>query len=107
MADIDDRARRQRADREIGERLRLVRDALNYQKIDLAEALGISTQRLHNYETGKRPFDIHVAIKLCGTDKRLTMDYLYRGDRANIARDLVEKLNEAAKRRSRQRREVS
>jgi transcriptional regulator with XRE-family HTH domain len=65
--------------RDVGFRLFLWRESRRAPKLRIAKALQISHQRWHHYETGRSELDIETACKLCVIDKRLTLDWLYRG----------------------------
>lgn len=75
----------------VGARLVEGRDALGRSQANVAKALKISPQRLSNYETGSRPLDIELAVKLCDRFG-LTLDYLYRGQIYGLPRELADRI---------------
>lgn len=91
MAKPQTKAKRQR---EVGQRLKEFREARNYSPIEMATMLKISSQRWYNYETGKRPLDIDVALQLKRLEL-LSLDYIFDGDKqllpAKLARFLEAK----------------
>lgn len=77
--------------KDVARRIVMTREALNLTPTELAENLGISIQRLNNYESGRRPFDIDLAIALCD-QWDVTLEWLYRGKRSGLSADLLAKL---------------
>lgn len=75
----------------VGARIVEGREALGRTQANVAKALGISPQRLSNYETGSRPLDIELASKLCD-NFGLTLDYLYRGQLYGLPRELADRI---------------
>ncbi|MBQ7885592.1 MAG: helix-turn-helix transcriptional regulator [Clostridia bacterium] len=49
----------------IGRRLRAVREEKGYSREDIAQRLGISSNRLSRIETGKSSISLDVLVKLC------------------------------------------
>jgi DNA-binding XRE family transcriptional regulator len=78
---------------EVGHRLVLARDAVGKKQAAMARSLGISVQRLSNYERGKRPFDIELAIEL-SRKHAITMDFIYWGDLRGLPFHLAAKLSD-------------
>ncbi len=75
----------------VGERLIKARLALGKSQAAMARSIGISAQRLSNYETGFRPLDTEVAVAIA--DKYgVTLDYVYRGDVGTLPVKLAEKI---------------
>lgn len=77
--------------KEVGQRLVLARDALRLKAVELASSLGITPQRLSNYETGFRPFDLQLAMEL-SRKHGITMDYIYRGDPRGLPIELYQRI---------------
>ena len=75
----------------VSERIVQGRTALGRSQANVAKALGISAQRLSNYENGSRPLDIGLAIILCERFG-LTLDYLYRGKVYGLPSELADKI---------------
>lgn len=76
---------------QVGNRIVALRNARGVKQSELAVSLKITAQRLSNYETGKRPLDIELASAIC--DKLSgTLDYLYRGVRAGLPFEVIERL---------------
>ena len=75
----------------VGNRVVMLREAKGVRQGQLAKLIGISPQRLSNYERGERPLDIELAILICD---RLagTLDYLYRGNHAGLAFEIIRRL---------------
>jgi transcriptional regulator with XRE-family HTH domain len=65
--------------REVGWRLAVLADALNMSDRALAELLGISAQRLHNYISGRAMITPTMAMYV-HMRTGATLDWLYRGD---------------------------
>lgn len=81
----------------VGERIVHLRAAKNkmQQKI-LAEAIGITPQKLWNYESGTDLIPVDVAAKLCAVTGA-NFDYLYRGIMGTLPPDLMAAILEAMK----------
>jgi transcriptional regulator with XRE-family HTH domain len=77
--------------REVGQRLVLAREAIGLKAIELAVSLKITAQRLSNYENGRRPFDLELAMEL-SRKHGITMDYVYRGDPRGLALEIVRRI---------------
>lgn len=75
----------------IAGRLRDLRVALGKTKSTMARLAGISVQAWHNYEKGIRRISLDEAFKLRSAT-RVTLDYIYFGERALLPGDLAEKL---------------
>jgi transcriptional regulator with XRE-family HTH domain len=76
---------------EIGERLRLTRDAMRRAQNDFAAGAGIAVNTYNQYERGHFQPRIENAIKLCRA-YRLTLDWIYLGDASGLPFDLVNKI---------------
>lgn len=74
---------------DIGERLRLTRDAMGLAQNKFAAQAGIPTNTYNQYETGKFRPQIDNAIKLC-TIYNLTLDWIYLGDPGGLRYELAE-----------------
>lgn len=70
--------RNKKAWKERAERLRLIRLLSNKGKSEFAIELHMSKQRWDNYETGKRKFDIELALNLCER-VNLPLEWIYFG----------------------------
>lgn len=68
--------------KEVGERLRRTREALDGKpsQTRFAKEIGISKSRLSNYELGVRMLDLAVAVAICEKYKGVTLDWLYMND---------------------------
>lgn len=86
--------------RQVATRLKTTRSALRLDRLELAEKLQVSRQRWFNYESGRRPFDMIVAVDLCEKEQ-LTLEWLFRGIKQGLAKQLVDEINrvEASQRR--------
>ncbi len=74
---------------EIAARLALTRQALGKSQAELCRMTGISTQKWNNAETGDNRISIPDATRLCRATG-VTMDWIYRGVRANLPSVLLE-----------------
>jgi transcriptional regulator with XRE-family HTH domain len=73
----------------IAARLILLREALGYRQADFARRLGISYQRLSNWERNVQPLPLSGAQNV----RRVTgatLDWLYNGIEAGLPRDLAD-----------------
>lgn len=85
----------------VGERLELIRDALDLNKSQIAEALGLSPSQWTNYITGANLIPVHTANRLCRL-AGVTTDYIYRDTiRSVVDPEIAEKLAPVAKPRTR------
>ena len=67
----------------VGNRIVILRNIKGVKQGELASALGITTQRLSNYERGARPVDIEIAINICSVLDS-TLDFLYTGSQRGL-----------------------
>lgn len=82
---------------EVGKRIVLLRAAKqNMAQKALAEAIGITPQKLSNYESGRDLIPVHYAAQLC-TVTGANFDYLYRGLMGDLPANLAGALLDAAK----------
>lgn len=78
----------------VAERLERIREALNMNKTEIAEALGISPQQWTNYTKPDNLIPVYVANRLCRL-AGVTTDYIYRGiSRIVIDPEMHTKLDE-------------
>lgn len=74
---------------DIGWRIRTLRMALGYRNASqFAAFVGWSPQLLSNYERGEKRPELTKAIALCNRTG-ITLDWLYRGERAGLPLDRV------------------
>jgi hypothetical protein len=92
----EDAAKRLIHRREIGERLRRWREAVNKRKIDVALDLSISHQRWHNYEIGKRPFDLLLMAELVRADPSFPLLWVITGSEQQLSAELRDALRKQA-----------
>jgi transcriptional regulator with XRE-family HTH domain len=92
----EDTAKRQIHRREVGERLRRWREAVNKRKIDVALDLSISHQRWHNYEMGKRPVDLLLMAELVRADPSFPLLWVVTGSEQQLTPELREALRKQA-----------
>jgi transcriptional regulator with XRE-family HTH domain len=73
---------------DIGERLELIREALEFSGAQMAEALHIGEVTWSQYQSGSRQITVDNAIRLCDISNALlrhpgrlkvTLDFIYRG----------------------------
>jgi transcriptional regulator with XRE-family HTH domain len=92
----------------IGHRLLVLRKALGYSQVAMAQLMAQAPSTWAMYETGERRIHIDQALKLCGT-VGCSLDWIYRGNFSSLPVDLAEKIHiqmgvEAAMERSTRRR---
>ncbi len=75
----------------ISHRLFLLRKALGYSQVVMAQVLGQSISTWAMYETGDRRISIDEALKLCST-VGASLDWIYRGNIHTLPADLAEKI---------------
>lgn len=77
--------------KEIGWRIRILREALGYKKATAFAAwVGLSSpQQLSNYERGRKRIELSLAIMIC-RKTHVTLDWIYRGERAGLPLHLAE-----------------
>jgi len=76
----------------IGERLRLLRSALDLSQEEMAVRYGVESQQAWgNYERGERPLDYRIALTIAQKDGA-SLDWIYRGLRGTLPVALAEKL---------------
>jgi ribosome-binding protein aMBF1 (putative translation factor) len=83
------------ASKDIGKRLIALRHALGLKAVQIAKSVDCKPNRWSQYETGERPLTLEIANRLVD-EYGVTLDWLYRGDRAALRGDLREKLPRAA-----------
>lgn len=72
---------------EVGQRLRITRQALDLSQKMCATRVGVGTSAWSQYESGARVLPIVIAERVCakfGCD----MNWLYSGDHSNLPKDL-------------------
>jgi len=74
----------------VANRLKLTREALGYKPSTIARLMGVSQQAWTNWERG-RMITLPAALKLCAVT-RVHLDWIYRGIRAGLPRDLSERM---------------
>lgn len=79
--------------RQVGYRITVLRDAQLVSQAKLAKALGITAQRLSNYERGARPLDVVIASDIAD---RLngTLDYIYTGEMRGLPFETTQRVAE-------------
>lgn len=76
---------------EIGERLRITREALGLTGTEFAKDAGVLQNGYSQYETGIRRLTLPAANRLCERHG-LTMDWLFRGDVSTLPHVLASKI---------------
>lgn len=74
---------------DIGERLRVTREAEGLLQNEFADRAGLAYNTYNQYEQGWTRPKIENAIRLCETYK-LTLDWIYRGDPSGLRYKLAE-----------------
>jgi DNA-binding XRE family transcriptional regulator len=83
---------------DIGERLRVTREALGLSQAELCRRLGISPAAWNNAETGDNRIGIDNAMLLCKTTG-VTLDWIYLGHRGGLPQKLAVDIERLLKRR--------
>lgn len=81
MADSDPRSAKQ-----IGKRLRQLREAMNYggrQQRRFAAEMGLEAALYNHYETGRRPLTMTSALRISDRSG-VPLDWLLKGDRSGL-----------------------
>lgn len=79
----------------IGERLRMLRTALDLSQAEAADRFGVESQQAWgNYERGERPLDYRIALTIAQKEGA-SLDWIYRGLRGTLNVTLAEKLTAA------------
>jgi hypothetical protein len=79
--------------REVGARLRLVRQALGLPAGRLAAELGVHPPRLSQWEHGRHLADLRVMVRLARR-YRVPLDFVYLGDENMLPKRLLEAMRE-------------
>jgi transcriptional regulator with XRE-family HTH domain len=79
------------AQKDMGARLRAVREALDLNQDELCESMGVVVTTLSGWETGRNQIDI-VKLAKAATRWGFTTDWVARGDLASLRRDLGDKV---------------
>lgn len=75
----------------VGERLELIRAAMDWDNKVIAEAIKITPQKWNNYKAGINMIPVPTANRLCSVTGA-TLDFIYRNERSAISSLLAEKL---------------
>ncbi len=82
---------------DVARRLRRLRKRVHrVEQEEFAQPLGVSQSGYSNFDSGKRPLTLRVALKLC-EHYDLSLDWLYRGDPSNLPGLLRRQLKAARK----------
>ena len=73
----------------------MLRVALGMKAVQIAASVDCKPNRWSQYETGERPLTLEIANRLVD-EYGVTLDWLYRGDRAALRGDLRERIPRAA-----------
>jgi len=85
--------------KDIGERIRVLREALGYKNASLFAAfVGWSPQQLSNYENGQKRPEVTMAIRLCNRTG-VDLDWIYRGRTAGLPMRVANLIQDYADRR--------
>lgn len=77
---------------EIADRLRQARAVTRFNQTEFAERVGLSQNRLSQYETAERPLTLDAAIAIC-EEFGFSLDWLYLGDGTMLPHGLWERVN--------------
>lgn len=81
--------------KEIGDRLRTVRAALDLSQVDICRILEVDTSRWNHWESGKNKPDVTIMSELARR-YGVTLDYIYLGDMRLLPYEIAGKLHKAA-----------
>lgn len=70
-----------------GPRLRAAREALNHRQAEFARLLGVTPQRLSNWEADTNPPEPYILVQL--KHLGISVDYLLTGDMGNLTAKLL------------------
>lgn len=76
----------------IGERIVMLRKALDMSAADFARHVGIGTNTLSNYETGYRRPELDKALEIV-RKTGATLDFIYLGDASSLPMRIAGKLH--------------
>jgi DNA-binding XRE family transcriptional regulator len=79
----------------LARRLKLTREALELSAAEVCKRIDCAPNRWSQYESGKRPITVAVAIAMC-EEFGLSLDWIYRGDPQRLPHDLRLKMRQAA-----------
>lgn len=78
----------------IADRLEIARRALDYRTQHVfAATIGVSPQKWNNYVSARDRVSLDTALDLC-RKHRLTLDWIYRGDRSGLPVALARRIEE-------------
>jgi len=83
---------------DVGERLRLTREALGLSQAELCRRVGISPAAWNNAETGDNRLRVDNAMELCKATG-VTLDWIYLGHRAGLPQKLAVDIERLMRRR--------
>jgi transcriptional regulator with XRE-family HTH domain len=83
---------------EIGQRLRLTRQALGLSQAELCRRTGIRPAAWNNAETGDNRIGIESAVELCKTTG-VTLDWIFLGHRGGLPQKLAVDIEKLMKKR--------
>lgn len=75
----------------VGDRLELIRAALDVTNVTLANMIGVSPQKWGNWKKGQHVIPHDAAARLCSVSGATT-DFIYRDIRAHMTEGLAEKI---------------
>ena len=81
--------------KDIGLRLKTLRQSLGMKAIDLATSVECKANRWSQYESGERTITLEVAIRVAD-EYGVTLDWIYRGDRASLSQEMRVKVPRVA-----------
>lgn len=84
----------------VGERLRMVREAMGLASGIFASQAGICASAYSQYESGERRCSLDAGIRLCHR-YGLTLDWIFMGDHTALPASLVEAMNAVRAHRAR------
>lgn len=75
----------------VAARLKLTREALGLTQVQICRMTGISTQTWNNAETGDNMLGLQSGLLLCRATG-VTLEWIYRGRRANLPQAIAEEI---------------
>lgn len=82
--------------KDIGERLKVTREALGLNQAQIARRVGVSLQAWNNCERGRQRVSIDMAIKLIRTIG-VSFEWIFLGDPKYLPHDLAIKIEQVLK----------
>src|SRR5262245_54205808 len=79
--------------KDVAQRLRVIRQALDLNQAAMAALVGTSQQAWNNFESGRRRISIDQAILVCNATG-VDLDWIYCGETGGIRSDLASRIQQ-------------